>query len=815
MTKPSIKDRSLINLRRVFILFICCTIVGVSVYRHFQPDKKPSTVYIQKLDQLSALWSFYKFRYIQDGRVISPDEGNVTTSEGQGYGMLRAVWSNDPNMFSLIWKWSKANLQIRNDNLFAWKWSHGKVADKNAATDADCDIALALILASRRFNQPEYRIEAQKILDDIWNYEVLKLDGRNYITGGNWAPHEKYPTIHTAYLAPYIYEIFSEVDGSHNWETLITSSYEVLEWIYFDKNLSLPPEHIYIDKKTGRFILKRPNKEDLPRFSYDAYPIFWRIAVDHKWFYRDNSKLAEKMLHFFRAEWEARGRFVDIYSLSGRPLSHRDALPLYSTIAAMARQYDPELANQIETEKLFSMRSKAQSNEKTPYYLQNWLWFDRGLELDVVRHFDEFLYFLYPFDWESFSLNFPWLLLAIMLLLFPFCRMSRTVTISFLICAFWLCLRYLYWRYTSTLNFIEPAGIWVSGGLFLAEVYCFTTVLLLLLQVGLKSKPRELKRDESYFPSVDIYIPIYSEPLDILEKTIIGAQNIDYPNFKIHICDDSHQDEVKGLAHRLGVNYIRGPRAHAKAGNINNAMKKTSGELLLIFDTDHIPVRSFLKETVPYFVDSKMGIVQTPHHFYNEDVFQRCFLTKNKVPNEQDMFNHGIQGARNNWGGAFFIGTGALFRRKALDSTGGFKYMSITEDIHTSQQLHARGWKSTFVDKDLAVGLTAENYSSYIIQRRRWMQGCLQIFFKDNPLFLKGLPWRHRLGYFSSLYYFFFPLSRVMFWSAPLFFLFFHWHPLFAEVSISGLCYSVFNCLAFDISSAPASMAAAILGDYL
>lgn len=110
--------------------------------------------------------------------------------------------------------------------------------------------------------------------------------------------------------------------------------------------------------------------------------------------------------------------------------------------------------------------------------------------------------------------------------------------------------------------------------------------------------------------------------------------------------------------------------------------------------------------------------------------------------------------------------------------------MSITEDIHTSQHLHARGWKSAFVDKDLAVGLTAENLASYIVQRRRWMLGCLQIFLKDNPLLCRGLPLRHRLGYFASLYYFFFPVARVVFWITPLYFLMFHLHPIFADVSI-------------------------------
>ena len=204
-----------------------------------------------------------------------------------------------------------------------------------------------------------------------------------------------------------------------------------------------------------------------------------------------------------------------------------------------------------------------------------------------------------------------------------------------------------------------------------------------------------------------------------------------------------------------------------KQGNLNHALTQTHGELIAVFDTDHIPVTTFLTETVPFFADPQIGFVQTPHHFYNQDIFQRAPAAGPRIPNEQDLFNHAIQGGRQGWQGALFVGSGAVFRRSAIAELNGFNLMSITEDIHTSQHLHARGWKSAFVDKNLAVGLTAENLASYIVQRRRWMLGCLQIFFKDNPLLCRGLSLRHRLGYFASLYYFFFPIARVVFLGHP------------------------------------------------
>ncbi|MGH7228281.1 MAG: glycosyl hydrolase family 8, partial [Nitrospiraceae bacterium] len=137
-----------------------------------------SDLYIRQVDELSALWSFYKQKYIVSGRVISLDENGITTSEGQGYAMLRAVWSNDRHTFTTVWTWTKRNLQIRPDKLFAWKWK-GKVLSANSATDADTDIALALILASRRFSEPSFEQEALAILDSIWTAEVLHIGSRS------------------------------------------------------------------------------------------------------------------------------------------------------------------------------------------------------------------------------------------------------------------------------------------------------------------------------------------------------------------------------------------------------------------------------------------------------------------------------------------------------------------------------------------------------------------------------------------------------------------------------------------------------------
>ena len=775
-----------IRLLSIILLPLLCLLVAADTPADAKSSNASSDRLIRQLDDLSALWSFYRQTYIRDGRVISLDEQGVTTSEGQGYAMLRSVWSNDRATFDRVWQWTQQHLQIRHDKLFAWKWKD-RVLSLNSATDADTDIALALLLASKRFADSRYERDARAILSSIWDQEMLHLPSGSYVTAGNWAIHEQHPTIHVAYLAPYAYELFASIDTQHDWRKAVRSSYAILHWLYEEQQIALPPEVIYLDREHGGFLLKHPRSGETAGFGYDVVPLFWRVALDAQWFGRSEAALRGKMLGFFWSEWRARGKFFDRYTVTGEPRSSFEGLPLYATVHSLALLEHPELARRIAERTLPTLHANALAGRHTPYYLHNWLWFARATELQQARRYDEYFAFLRPFDVAGFAAHFPWELVTVTMVLYLMVRWHWIFHLAFLAAGFSLCVQYLDWRFRETLNWIEPGGPFISLCLWVAEFYACSTVALLMVQVGLPRRTRPSPAPTppvSFQPSVDVFIPIYSESCDILEKTLIGANAIDYANKQISVLDDSHRTEVKTLAEHYGATYIQGPKRHAKAGNLNHALTKTDGEFVVVFDTDHIPVTSFLTETMPFFTDPRMGFVQTPHHFYNQDIFQRALGTGVRIPNEQDLFNHAIQGGRHRWGGAFFVGSGAVFRRSAIQEINGFNLMSITEDIHTSQHLHARGWKSAFVDKDLAVGLTAENLSSYIVQRRRWMLGCLQIFFKDTPLSCKGLPLRHRLGYFASLYYFLFPVARVIFWMTPLYFLLFHLHPIFSDVSV-------------------------------
>jgi cellulose synthase (UDP-forming) len=755
-----------------------------------EPPPAADASRVARLDALSALWSFYKFHYVDAGRVVSLDEDGITTSEGQGYAMLRAVWSGDAETFASAWDWTRRHLQVRGDSLFAWKWK-GRVLDSHSATDADTDIALALLLAARRFAEPRYAQDALAIVEDIWEAEILVIGDAFYPTAGDWAPGERFPVIHVAYLAPYAYEEFAGLDPSRPWRRVRDTAYAVLDWLYFERGVALPPEILHVDRRTGELRLEDPRSGKVAPFSYDAFPIYWRVALDARWNWRQRTRLRERMLEPLRAAWQANGRIYDRYRLDGRPISELEALPLYATVHSLALVEDPAFARQLSEAKLAGLWEKALAGRDTPYYLHNWLWFDGAFSLGLSRRFDELLGFLWEFDFDAFASSFPLIPFGACALTLPLAllarrtRFARLVIPIFLAAAFAVCLHYLVWRALNSLNFAEPLGPFISVSLWLAELYCFVSVVLLVVQVGLGT-PRARRRPAApgFGPGVDVLIPIYREPLEILEQTLGAARAMRYPRMQIHVLDDGHRDEVRELAAAHGARYLPGPRRHAKAGNLNQALAATDAELLVVFDTDHVPAASFLEETVPWFSDPSVGFVQTPHHFRNPDIFQRAFRVAGRVPNEQDMFNHGIQAGRDAWGGAFFVGSGAVFRRAALEGIGGFKLLSITEDVHTSQHLHAAGWRSVYVNRDLAVGLSAENLASHLVQRRRWMLGCLQIFFRDNPLLCRGLSARQRLGYFASLYYFFFPLARLIFWVTPLYYLLFHLHPILSDVSV-------------------------------
>ncbi len=259
-----------------------------------------------------------------------------------------------------------------------------------------------------------------------------------------------------------------------------------------------------------------------------------------------------------------------------------------------------------------------------------------------------------------------------------------------------------------------------------------------------------------YYP-VDIFITVCGEPAEIVEKTIQGALSIDYPNFKVYILNDGkgagkhNWREIDELALRYGVIPITRERNGGfKAGNLNNALRQTKGEFFAVFDADQIPEKNFLTKTIGFFKDPLMALVQTPQYYANKD---ENSLTK-AAWEQQELFFGPICVGKNRYNATLWCGTNAVVRKNAIYSIGGVPEHNIAEDFLASLFLHEKGWKSIYVPEILAKGLAPHNLSDYVNQQFRWARGSLEVIFKYNPLFRKGLSWAQKIQYlYSSGYY--------------------------------------------------------------
>lgn len=344
---------------------------------------------------------------------------------------------------------------------------------------------------------------------------------------------------------------------------------------------------------------------------------------------------------------------------------------------------------------------------------------------------------------------------------------ARSITCAFVLA---VAVRYLVWRFFYTV-LPHPADgsfafIW-TWTVFFVELGAFADILLFLVvmsrSVDRSSEASQLERTfftrpKAELPTVDVFIPTYNEPLDVLERTIVGALALDYPRdkFKVYVLDDKRRDWLKAYCDEKGAIHVTRPdNSHAKAGNMNNGLKVSSGEFIAIFDADFVPYRNFLRRTLPFFTDPTIGIVQTPQHFFNKDPVQSNLSLEKVWPDEQRLFFDEMAASRDAWDVSFCCGSCSIARRSALDVIGGFPHDSITEDLLTTLAMLNKGYKTRYLNERLSMGLAAENLKGYFVQRGRWCRGGIQtIYLHNGPLRGPGLTLFQRVM--------FLPLSWLM-----------------------------------------------------
>lgn len=339
--------------------------------------------------------------------------------------------------------------------------------------------------------------------------------------------------------------------------------------------------------------------------------------------------------------------------------------------------------------------------------------------------------------------------------------------------------RYIIWRVTQTLDFRTPTEAIVGYALFSAECYTWMIMTLGLIQTAwpLNRTVAQLPDDPSAWPTVDIYIPTYNEPLAVVRPAVFAAQGVDWPSSKlrVYLLDDGRRPEFEAFAREAGVEYVtRNDNRNAKAGNINAALARTSGEYIAIFDCDHVPTRSFLQMTMGTFLrDPKCAMVQTPHHFFSPDPFERNLGTFRRVPNEGKLFYGLVQSGNDLWNASFFCGSCAIIKRGPLEAVGGVAVETVTEDAHTALRLHRKGYTTAYLPTVQAAGLATESLAGHIKQRTRWARGMAQIFRIDNPFLGRGLGLFQRLCYGNAMMHFFYGVPRLIFLVMPMAYLFF------------------------------------------
>jgi endoglucanase len=341
---------------------------------------------------LQRSWSSYRVSFIQsDGRTMDPMREMTTTSEGQSYSLLKAVWRDDRETFDRVLAWTNNNLRVRDDQLFTFLWGQRAdgtwgVLDANIASDAEQDIALALIFAHRRWGAEEYLAQAKAVLADLWRLSVVTAAGRPYMAAGNWALEQERPTLNPSYLSPYSYRIFAAVDPERPWLALVDTSYDILfaasgQPLDHPTAVGLPPNWCALDRESGQI---GPPQEGLDtNFGYDAFRTYWRVGLDALWFDEERATRYLQQSDFLRRVWEKEGSISAVYSHDGAPVELREEAAVYGGLIANVMVAEPALSRRLYEEEMaprFVVEGERVFwDDPRAYYTQNWLWFGVAL----------------------------------------------------------------------------------------------------------------------------------------------------------------------------------------------------------------------------------------------------------------------------------------------------------------------------------------------------------------------------------------------------------------------------------------------------
>ena len=355
---------------------------------------------------LQDSWTIYKARFIQpDGRVIDREAQDRTVSEGQAYAMLRAVMVDDPETFEATLNWAETNLQRQDsggdrlDNLWAWQWGQQVgtkwgILDENFASDADLDAATALILASQRWDRPDYLALAQAKLADLWNLSTIVVpratteqgSDRYFLPGPRPAFQQGYLTyLNPSYFAPYAFRLFAEVDPEHDWLGLVDTSYDALTRSAELSIIGFPSDWVGLDVTTGKYQPIAPSLPLRSIYSFDAYRVWWRVSLDYLLFESPEAKaFLDTYLPTAGERWQSKGQLAATINRAGEDVVDYEATGQYAMLYPAFRIVDEAIADELLEQKLLPAYQNGIWDNDTAYYTQNLAWFGLASTADLA-----------------------------------------------------------------------------------------------------------------------------------------------------------------------------------------------------------------------------------------------------------------------------------------------------------------------------------------------------------------------------------------------------------------------------------------------
>ncbi|MEX5720925.1 glycosyl hydrolase family 8 [Geodermatophilus maliterrae] len=396
--------------RGIAVVLVVAVLLGLVGYLRYGDDVQRAAraitadepMVVSEQTMLTDLWEVYKDTYLEAGsrRTMDLQNGGITTSEGQSYSMLRAVWMDDQQTFAESWQWTKDNLQ-REDSLVSWRFgprpdgSYGvqtELGGDNIATDADVDIAFALLMAYSRWKQDDYLYDALPVIDGIWEKAVVQVQGEPVLVANDVERLNRQEVlVNPSYVAPYAYRVFAQVDPDpeHDWPGLVDNSYALLEELNRQpldagRAAGLPPDWVLLDRRTGEF--RAPDGDLTTRFSYDALRLPWRLALDSRWYGEERARQLLEREALLARRWSDDQRLVASYDRDGTPAADYEAPALYGGAMGYFTVVQPELADEVYAEELLPLYDVDTNDVAQPlgYYDSNWVWFGMALHLDQL-----------------------------------------------------------------------------------------------------------------------------------------------------------------------------------------------------------------------------------------------------------------------------------------------------------------------------------------------------------------------------------------------------------------------------------------------